>query len=208
MALAERLPEIRARTLVIAGDRDISTPFANHGHAIAQAIPGAQVAHLDVGHLAPIEAPAELAATLRSFFLRPPPLDAAEDTLFEAGLVNRRRVLGDAWVDQALANRTPFNSDFQAMITRMAWHEVWGRPGLDDRTRRLLVIAITAALGRWEEFRLHVRAGLDKGGFTTGELKEVLIQTGIYAGLPAANTAFAEAADVITLLQASWAAVE
>ena len=83
------------------------------------------------------------------------------------------------------------------MITRIAWHEIWGRPGLDDRTRRLLVIAITASLSRWEEFALHVRVGLERGGFTRDELKEVLMQTAIYAGVPAANTAFAEAMKII-----------
>jgi 3-oxoadipate enol-lactonase/4-carboxymuconolactone decarboxylase len=83
------------------------------------------------------------------------------------------------------------------MITRYAWNEVWNRPGLDHRTRRLLVLAITASLGRWEEFRLHVRAGLEQGGFTEDELKETLMQTGIYAGVPAANTAFSEAAAVL-----------
>ncbi|WP_331085896.1 carboxymuconolactone decarboxylase family protein [Phenylobacterium sp.] len=91
-------------------------------------------------------------------------------------------MLGDAWVHRALASRTPFNADFQAMITRYAWHEVWGRPSLDHRTRRLLVVAMTASLGRWEEFRLHVRAGLEQGGFTQDELKEVLLETAVYAG--------------------------
>jgi len=83
------------------------------------------------------------------------------------------------------------------MITRIAWQEIWGRPGLDDRTRRLLVVAITASLGRWEEFALHVRTGLERGGFTRDELKETLMQTAIYAGVPAANTAFAEAGKII-----------
>jgi len=72
------------------------------------------------------------------------------------------------------------------MITRIAWQEIWGRPGLDDRIRRLLVIAITASLGRWEEFALHVRAGLSRNGFSQDDLKEVLMQTAIYAGVPAA----------------------
>ena len=88
------------------------------------------------------------------------------------------------------------------MITRYAWHEVWGRPSLDHRTRRLLVVAMTASLGRWEEFRLHVRAGLEQGGFTQDELKEVLLQTAVYAGVPAANTAFAEAAAIVDALEA------
>ena len=119
---------------------------------------------------------------------------------FERGLQNRRNVLGDAWVDKSLAKRTAFTADYQAMITRYAWNEIWGRPGLDHRTRRLLVLAICASLARWEEFRLHVRAGLEQGGFTQEELKEVLMQTAIYAGVPAANTAFTEAAEVIAEL--------
>ena len=117
--------------------------------------------------------------------------------------MNRRRILGDAWVDRSLAARTPFNAEFQAMITRVAWQEVWGRPGLDDRTRRLLVVATTAAMGRWEEFALHVRAGIGLGGFSQEELKEVLLQTAVYAGVPAANTAFAEAARIISELAES-----
>ncbi len=200
MTVIERLPGIARPTLVLAGGRDISTPYAGHGERIVAAVPGASAAHLDAAHLAPIEAPAELAAALRRFLLPRNDEDAAAETLFEAGLANRRRILGDAWVDQALARRTPFNADFQAMITRIAWREIWGRPGLDDRTRRLLVIAVTVALGRLEEFRLHARSGLSQGGFTQDELKEVLMQTAIYAGVPAANTAFAEAAKVISEL--------
>jgi 3-oxoadipate enol-lactonase/4-carboxymuconolactone decarboxylase len=129
-----------------------------------------------------------------------PALEDAARVLYEAGLANRRAVLGDEWVEGSLARRTPFTADFQAMITRYAWQEVWGRAGLDHRTRRLLVIAITASLGRWEEFRLHVSAGLSQGGFSQEELKETLMQTAIYAGVPAANTAFAEAAAVIAAL--------
>jgi 3-oxoadipate enol-lactonase/4-carboxymuconolactone decarboxylase len=86
------------------------------------------------------------------------------------------------------------------MITRIAWGEVWGRAGLDERTRRLLVVAVTASLGRWEEFSLHTRAGLVQGGFSRDELKEVLMQVAIYAGVPAANTAFAHARQIIAEL--------
>jgi 3-oxoadipate enol-lactonase/4-carboxymuconolactone decarboxylase len=96
-----------------------------------------------------------------------------------------------------LAARTPFNAEFQAMITRIAWHEIWNRPGLDHRTRRLLVLAMTAAMGRWEEFRLHVKAGLLQQGFDETELRETLMQLAIYAGVPAANTAFAEAGEIL-----------
>ena len=180
-----------------SGAKDVSTPFVGHGEHIAAAIPGARTASLDTAHLASLEAPAAFAGAVRAFLSGDIVLDTANDALFEAGLAIRRQVLGDAWVDKSLAGRTPFNADFQAMITRYAWNEVWGRPGLDHRTRRLLVIAITTALGRWEEFRLHVRAGLEQGGFTQDELKEVLMQSAIYAGVPAANTAFAEAGAVI-----------
>jgi 3-oxoadipate enol-lactonase / 4-carboxymuconolactone decarboxylase len=140
-----------------------------------------------------------MAAAIRRFLADQtrPDLRQAATVLYEAGLARRRSVLGDAWVDRSLANRTPFNSEFQEMITRIAWNEIWMRPGLDDRTRRLLVVAITASLGRWEEFALHVRAGLSRGGFTQAELKEALMQTAIYAGVPAANTAFAEAGKIL-----------
>jgi len=189
-------------TLVVAGDRDASTPFAGHGERIVAAMPDAHVVHLDAAHLAPIETPAALAATLRAF-LKPADTQDAASILFEAGLVNRRRVLGDAWVDASLAKRTDFTADFQAMITRIAWNEIWGRPGLDDRSRRFIVLAITVALGRWEEFALHVRTGLMRDGFTREELKEVLMQSAIYAGVPAANTAFAEAGKIIAELDSS-----
>jgi len=197
MAVIDRLPAIAVPTLIVAGDRDTSTPFAEHGAHIAAAIPGAEVVHIDAAHLAPIGSPASLGGALVRFLTGKPQVADAADALYEAGLINRRRVLGDEWVDRSLANRTPFNADFQAMITRIAWNEIWSRPGLDDRTRRLIVLAVTVSLGRWEEFALHVRAGLTLDGFTRDELKEVLMQTAIYAGVPAANTAFAEAARII-----------
>ena len=203
MTLIDRLPSLTLPVLVVAGDRDTSTPFAGHGEKIAAAIPHAKVVHLDAAHLAPVETPAALAGSLISFLTGDGAVEVAGNTLFEAGLTNRRRVLGDAWVDASLAKMTSFNADFQAMITRIAWAEIWGRPGLDDRTRRLLVVAITASLGRWEEFALHVRAGLSRDGFDRDDLKEVLMQTAIYAGVPAANTAFAEAGRILAELDAT-----
>jgi 3-oxoadipate enol-lactonase/4-carboxymuconolactone decarboxylase len=197
MTVFDHLSFITVPTLIVAGDRDTSTPYAGHGDRLAAAIGHGQVVHLDAAHLAPVESPAALASALRRFLLGKPDVASAADTLFEAGLLSRRRVLGDARVDESLANRTPFNAEFQGMITRIAWNEIWGRPGLEDKTRRLLVIAITASLGRWEEFALHVRAGLTRDGFTREELKEVLMQTAIYAGVPAANTAFTKAAHII-----------
>ncbi len=204
MDLRPQLAQITAPTLVIGGEQDVSTPFADHGRLIAEQIPGARTALLDAPHLAQIEAPSAFAAAVTGFVRaldRGPAEAEATERLYDKGLEARRQVLGDAWVDRSLAARTPFNSEFQAMITRIAWNEIWTRPGLDHRTRRLLVVAITASLARWEEFRLHVRAGLTQGGFTEDELKEVLMQTGIYAGVPAANTAFAEAGAIIAELK-------
>jgi 3-oxoadipate enol-lactonase / 4-carboxymuconolactone decarboxylase len=201
MDLISRLGAITTPTLVIAGSRDISTPFEGHGDRIVAAIPGAMTAMIEAAHLAPLEAPAAFASALIGFLNADDAVRAAQTTLFEAGLKNRRKVLGDAWVDRSLAKATAFNSDFQAMITRVAWQEVWGRPGLDHRTRRLLVITTCVALGRWEEFRLHVRTGLSQGGFTTDELKETLMQAAVYAGVPAANTAFSEAAEILAELE-------
>jgi 3-oxoadipate enol-lactonase len=115
-----------------------------------------------------------------------------EDPAFDKGLRRRREVLGDAWVDRALANRTPFNEELQSLITRFAWNEIWTRPGLPDETRRLLVLAFTIALGRWEEFDLHFRAALEHG-VPVDTLKEVLLQSAVYCGIPAAHTAFRRA---------------
>jgi 3-oxoadipate enol-lactonase len=122
----------------------------------------------------------------------------------ERGLRNRRGVLGDAWVDRSLSKANAFNADFQAFINRYAWHEIWGRPGLDHRTRRIIVLATTLAMGRWEEFELHVRAALSGGDPATrlsvDELKEVLIQSAIYAGVPAANTGHALTLEILRSL--------
>lgn len=119
----------------------------------------------------------------------------------ERGLRNRRAILGDAWVDQSTTRSHTFNAEFQSFITRYAWHEVWGRPGLPAPTRRMLVLASTAALSRWEEFELHCRASLTAGDpdtrLTPEQIKEVLIQTAIYAGVPAANTGVAIAARLL-----------
>ena len=203
MALLERLPDIAAPTLVLTGAKDIASPFEGHAERIVAAISDARHIEIDGAHLPSLEAPTAFAGAVRSFVgevLGGTAVRDAKDTLFEAGLKTRRKVLGDAWVDKSLAKRTDFTADYQAMITRYAWNEIWGRPGLDHRTRRLLVLAICASLARWEEFRLHVRAGLQQGGFTRDELKEVLMQTAIYAGVPAANTAFTEASEIMAEL--------
>ena len=122
------------------------------------------------------------------------------DADYEKGLVNRRRVLGDAWVDRSLANRTDFNSEFQALITRYAWNEVWGRPALGDKTRRLMVLSTLIALKAFEEFAMHVRAALESetdSRLTPDDIKEVILQAAIYCGVPAANHAFSIAGEIL-----------
>jgi 4-carboxymuconolactone decarboxylase len=115
----------------------------------------------------------------------------------ERGMAKRRKVLGNAWVDRANAKKTAFNEEFQDFITRAAWGEIWTRPHYDERTRRILVIGTMLALDKWEEFRMHVRAALAEGGFTPDDIKEIILQQAIYCGVPAANHAFKEAAEVV-----------
>lgn len=193
----ELLRAIRVPTLVIVGDGDVSTPWAGHGEILAREIPGARTIHLAAAHLSNIERPRSFTTALLEF-LQPAP-DASDDPL-EAGYAIRRAVLGDAHVDRAMAAATEFTRDFQSMITRYAWGTVWSRPGLNRRTRRLLALAIAAALGRWEEFGLHVRTGL-MHELEPCDLKEVLLQTAIYGGVPAANTGFHIASDEIEKLK-------
>ncbi len=119
---------------------------------------------------------------------------------YERGMKTRRKVLGDEWVDLAEKNKTAFNADFQDLLTRYCWDEIWNRPGLTHTVRRTIVITITLCLGRWEEYRLHVRAALQSGDLDQAALKEILLQAAVYAGIPAANTAFKEAREVIDSL--------
>jgi 3-oxoadipate enol-lactonase / 4-carboxymuconolactone decarboxylase len=177
------LDAIRTPTLVIAGDRDVSTPWQGHGELLAQRIAGARAELLPAAHLSNLEVPHTFNAALARFLL-----PVTSDTL-AAGFAVRRAVLGDAYVDRAAAAATDFTRSFQDLITRYAWGTVWQRPGLDVRTRRLLVLTATAALGRWEEFRLHIRTGL-AGGLEPCDIEEALLQLAIYAGVPAANTGF------------------
>jgi 4-carboxymuconolactone decarboxylase len=108
---------------------------------------------------------------------------------YTAGLHVRRKVLGDAHVDRAIAQTTPLTAEFQDLITRYAWGEIWTRPGLDIRSRRILVLGTTIAVGRWEEFQMHAAAALREGGFTIDDLKEIVLQQAIYCGVPAAHHA-------------------
>jgi len=119
--------------------------------------------------------------------------------VYENGMKVRRAVLGDAHVDRSLEKITPFNGEFQDLITRYAWGEIWTRPGLRRHTRSLITLAMMVALNRGEEFKMHVRAAFNNG-VTRDEIKEVLLQTAIYCGVPAANSAFHAAEEVFAEL--------
>jgi 4-carboxymuconolactone decarboxylase len=130
---------------------------------------------------------------------------AMDEKMLEAGMAARRRILGDVHVDRAVANTTPLTADFQELISTYAWH-VWTRGVLEDRTRRILVIGTMMAIGRWEEFDMHVRAAL-RHDFPLVEVKETIIQQGIYCGVPAANTAFHRLQAIVKELEGEGIAV-
>ncbi|MEV4711826.1 4-carboxymuconolactone decarboxylase [Micromonospora sp. NPDC049374] len=115
---------------------------------------------------------------------------------YEAGMVVRRQVLGDAHVDRAIAGTDEFTTDFQDLITRYAWGEIWTREGLDRRTRSCITLAVLATLHHDEELAMHVRAAL-RNGLTPDEVGEVLLQVAVYAGVPAANRAFKVAQETL-----------
>lgn len=119
---------------------------------------------------------------------------------YEAGMKVRRAILGDAHVDRAISRTNSTNREFQDFITRFGWGEIWTRPGLDHRTRRILVMGTMVALGRWEEFRMHLRAALEDR-MSIEDIKELLLQQSIYCGFPASNTAFHHLAEVIAELK-------
>lgn len=121
---------------------------------------------------------------------------------YNAGMKVRRAVLGDAHVDRSLANRQPFSEEFQDLITRYAWGEIWTRPGLPRHTRSLITLALMIALNRGDEFKMHVRAAASNG-VTRDEIKEMLLQCAIYCGVPAANQAFHQAQEVFAEMDAA-----
>lgn len=172
---------LRVPALVMVGDQDQATPLAS-AQALQGALHGSLVVLPGAAHIPTIEVPDLVTRVIRDFLLPP-----VTDTL-EAGMAVRRRVLGDAHVDRATAAATDLDRDFQAFITRTAWGGVWTRPGLDLRTRSLLVITMLASLGHHEELRLHVRATRNTGA-TPEDILEVMMHVAAYAGIPAANSA-------------------
>ena len=180
------LHAIKTPALVIGGERDASTPWHAHGAVLAREIAGALSVRIESAHLSNIEYPRQFTAAVLEFLLQH---TTSSTDAKNAGSRIRREILGNEHVDRSLAAANDFNRDFQSLITDYAWGAVWGRPGLDRRTRRLLVLSMMASLGRWEEFRLHLRAALEHD-LEECDVKETLLQVAVYAGVPAANTAF------------------
>jgi 3-oxoadipate enol-lactonase/4-carboxymuconolactone decarboxylase len=184
-----RLGKIRQPVLVIAGTEDVATSPAL-SEALVRGIAGARLEVLPTAHLSPAERPDDF-ATLILRFLQEDQNGALEDDARRArGRAVRAAVLGEAHVRRVEAAADPLTATFHDLLTRYAWGEIWTRPGLDHRARRVLVLGTLIALGRWEEFRLHARAALTEGGFTAAELEEIVLQQAIYCGVPIANTAF------------------
>ncbi|MFE2676656.1 bifunctional 3-oxoadipate enol-lactonase/4-carboxymuconolactone decarboxylase PcaDC [Streptomyces hygroscopicus] len=218
------LPSVTAPTLVVAGREDPATPPA-HAREIADAVPGASLLEIaGAGHLAGVERPEAVTSALLSHLAdaaRPNPAHAAQPDLTDAprpdpahaarpgddvsrhaaGMAVRRAVLGDAHVDRAVARTTPFTARFQDLITRYAWGEIWTGDGLDRRTRSCITLTALIAHGHDAELAMHVRAALTNG-LTREEIGEVLLQSAIYCGVPAANSAFATAQRVFDEIDA------
>ena len=191
--LAAGTRKLNLPALVIVGAQDQSTPVAS-AEALREALAagGSDVRFTlieNAAHIPTIEAPEAVTKAIMAF------LNEGKADAYEAGLAVRSKVLGEAHVARSLANATPFDQDFQRFITEAAWGRVWTRPGLPRALRSLLVLAITASLGREEEFKLHLRATRNTGA-TKEEIAEALMHVAVYAGVPAANSAFRMAKDI------------
>lgn len=187
--VTDRLAEITTPVLAIAGAEDVPTQ-PEHLARIASGVKDGRLVVLDgVGHLAPAEAPAQVADLILG-------RSGPRDGLRIAGMAVRREVLGDAHVDRAVAATTEFSTDFRDLITRYAWGSIWTRPGLDRRSRSMITLTALIARGHHEELAMHVRAAR-RNGLSNAEIKEVLLQTAIYCGVPDANSAFRIAEQVL-----------
>ena len=184
----DRLAEIGAPVLAIAGAEDVAAPLEGMT-LLVEGVQDGRLAVLDgVAHLAPVESPDEVARLLREHFTTPAPRSP--------GMAVRREVLGDAHVDRAISAATDFTREFQDFITEYAWGGIWTRPGLDRRSRSMITLTALIARGHHEELAMHVRAAL-RNGLSVEEIKEVVLQSAVYLGVPDANTAFRIAQKVI-----------
>lgn len=190
------IQRITASTLIIAGTHDPVTTVAD-GQFLQQTIPAAQLCELPAAHLSAVEAADAFAQALNEFLAEPTPdRTVSNKATYDAGMAVRRDVLGDAHVDRTNAGITDFNADFQDFITRYAWGEIWTRPGLPRHSRSLITLSMLIALNREAEFKMHVRAALNNG-VTVNEIKEVIMHSALYCGLPAANAAFHAASEIL-----------
>jgi 3-oxoadipate enol-lactonase/4-carboxymuconolactone decarboxylase len=180
------LHKITSKVLVITADEDAVTNV-EHAEFLVQHIPDAALSILPARHLSATELPAQFATLLIQFIVG--------NTTFEKGMHVRRTVLGDAHVDRATNNSNEFNGEFQEFISNYAWGEIWTRPGLSKHNRSLITIAMLIALNRKAELQMHIRAAFNNG-VTKDEIKEVIMQSALYCGLPAANEAIHTAEEV------------
>ncbi|MFJ9589354.1 bifunctional 3-oxoadipate enol-lactonase/4-carboxymuconolactone decarboxylase PcaDC [Streptomyces acidicola] len=184
--LRDRLPDVTVPTLLVAGREDPATPPA-HLREIADAVPGSALVEIPgASHLAPAQCPQAVLTALRAHF----------SGGAKRGMEVRRQVLGDAHVDRAQARQTPFTARFQDFISRYAWGEIWTDPTLTRRERSMITLTALVAHGHYDELAMHVRAAR-RNGLTAEEIGAVLLQTAVYCGVPAANSAFATAQRVL-----------
>ncbi|MGA5453643.1 3-oxoadipate enol-lactonase [Streptomyces umbrinus] len=184
--IRERLAEIGAPTLLVAGREDPATPPA-HLREIADAVPGAALVEIPgASHLAPAQCPEAVLTALRAHF----------DGGAKRGMEVRRQVLGDTHVDRAQARQSEFTARFQDFISRYAWGEIWTDPTLARRERSMITLTALVAHGHYDELAMHIRAAR-RNGLTPEEIGAVLLQTAVYCGVPAANSAFAVAQRVL-----------
>jgi 3-oxoadipate enol-lactonase/4-carboxymuconolactone decarboxylase len=194
--VTDRLHEIVLPVLTVAGSDDGPTP-PDSLQRIASGVKDGDLVVLDgVAHLAPAEAPDRVAGLIAEHIGVPHATPVTTDDVHAAGMAVRRVVLGDAHVDRAVAATTDLTADFQRMITEYAWGTIWTRPGLDLRSRSMITLTAMVARGHHEELAMHLGAAR-RNGLTNDEIKEVLMQTAIYCGVPDANSAFRIAAEVL-----------
>lgn len=203
--VTDRLAEIVTPVLAVAGRDDVPTPPESL-ERIASGVKDGRLAVLDgVAHLAPAEAPDRVATLIAEHVgVASQAVVRSTDDVYRAGMAVRRDVLGDAHVDRAVAATTALTADFQHMITEYAWGTIWTRPGLDRRSRSMITLTALVARGHHEELAMHLRAAR-RNGMTNDEIKELLMQTAIYCGVPDANSAFRIAATVLSEYDAEGA---
>tara|TARA_R110000744_G_scaffold165320_4_gene282443 strand:+ start:7818 stop:8945 length:1128 start_codon:yes stop_codon:yes gene_type:complete len=182
----DAIKTISVETLIITGDEDTVTNVAA-AEKIQEEIPNAKLKVFHARHLPSTELPTEYAETLIDFIVG--------EATFDRGMHVRRTVLGSEHVDRANGNKNEFNTDFQEFISHYAWGEIWTRPGLPKHNRSLITLSMLIPLNRKAEFKMHVKAAFNNG-VTVTEIKEVILQSGIYCGLPAANDAMHSAEEV------------